>query len=81
MNLPKWWTPAIGLTQQPRAGQRLVYRDWDTGAITDRLTVHRLEGNLAWSEYDRHPGVAEPFVWRFAEGLNLLHCPDGEASR
>jgi hypothetical protein len=54
----------------PRNGTRGTY---DTGNTRDEFTVIRVEGNLCWAAYDKHPGDPQPFIWRFREGLNKFH--------
>lgn len=50
----------------PRKGDRITYSGSDYGLVT------HVDGNLCWS---LHPGdeKAQPFIWRFRDGLNSLH--------
>lgn len=52
-------------SSKPRKGQRITYQGREVG------TVDHVDGNLCWVKYD--DGTANPFIWRFRDGLNALH--------
>lgn len=53
----------------PRSGETITYTQRDGTSIQAKAV--RVEGNLCWTDYGN--GDVEPFIWRFAEGLNTLH--------
>jgi hypothetical protein len=58
------------LSEQPRKGQRVAWRNNPGEPLKHHGTVLRIEGNLCW--YQPDDGEAAPFIWRFKDGLNTL---------
>lgn len=56
---------------KPKAGTRGVAQSIDGSNIG--FTVKSVDGNLCWAVYDNDPGVSNPFIWRFRDGLNTMH--------
>lgn len=53
---------------RPRVGQMITYRG-ERGTV--RGEVASVDGNLCWVRYEGKD--AQPFIWRFRDGLNTLH--------
>jgi hypothetical protein len=53
----------MGLSRQPRKGERVAWRD-RKGNLYSHATVLRIEGNLCWIKPDDGSDSA-PFIWRF----------------
>ena len=66
----------FGLKQKPSIGDRIgwpesVYTHADPSAdepVRYAGTVRSIDGNACWLNYP--DGTHDPFIWRFAEGLN-----------
>jgi|GEM_PF-3417679 hypothetical protein len=56
--------------RRPRAGHEVTYKS-GSGRLIKAIVV-KVEGNLCWVKYDGKD-EAQPFIWRFKEGLNTLH--------
>jgi hypothetical protein len=62
----------------PRKGDRGTSKLLD--GQTTGFTVSSVEGNLCFAVYDHQPGEkAQPFIWRFTDGLNTDHDWPGKA--
>lgn len=55
---------------KPRVGDTIAYLGEPVGTVTS------VEGNLCWRTYP--DGERLPFIWRFRDGLNMLHSWPGK---